>query len=326
MNSKTAFRNTMKLMNSERPVFIPFAYGLAAKIGQIPLQEMVSDPGYYSHLLEDTQELFKYDGIVNHFDTTIDAECFGCEIEWADDYVAPEIKDCSQVELREIDFLESARIQVLLEATKRVVISKGKANPVIGTVNGPVSLAKTLSGDNTMDIENVIATIGSFLIKLVRSLCELRVDSIFFREDSLGAGYREGLQAYREPYKNTYTTLFNLVKHYDASPVLIVRDIEMDFISDLHRTIGLSGMVLLGQRFTGNNLEYLQKLSESLKVSFGLPLSFGDSAELSEQFTVISQYVNKYKPTGFFYVSDGDIPHDVSPEIIHNLVGKIGSG
>ena len=82
---------------------------------------------------------------------------------------------------------------------------------------------------------------------------------------------------------------------------------------------------MLGQRFTDDDLSYLHKLSDSLKVSFGLPLQFEDSTELWEQFAIISQYINKFKPAGFFYVSDGDIPHDVSPEIIHNLMEEIGS-
>jgi len=86
-------------MNSERPVFIPFVYGLAAKLEQIPLAEITSDASYYAHSLEDACELFKYDGIVNNFDSTIEAELCGCEPERHDDYAAPRITSCRQVEL-----------------------------------------------------------------------------------------------------------------------------------------------------------------------------------------------------------------------------------
>ena len=94
MNSKTAFRNTFKLMNGERPVFVPFVYGLAARLGQISLQEMTADASYYTHSLEDACELLGYDGIINNYDATIEAEVFGCEIEWSDDYTAPRITGC----------------------------------------------------------------------------------------------------------------------------------------------------------------------------------------------------------------------------------------
>ena len=80
-------------MNSERPVFIPFVYGLAAKLGQMPLSEMTSDASYYTHSLEDAYELFKYDGIVNTYDSTVEAEIFGCELEWPEDYRAPRVTD-----------------------------------------------------------------------------------------------------------------------------------------------------------------------------------------------------------------------------------------
>ncbi|HUT67509.1 MAG TPA: uroporphyrinogen decarboxylase family protein [Dehalococcoidales bacterium] len=326
MNSKTAFKNTIKLMNSERPVFVPFVYGLAARIGQIPLQEMVSDAGYYSHSLEEARDLFKYDGIVNHFDATIEAEVFGCDVEWPDDYTAPRVSGCRQVELREANPEESGRIQTLLEATKRTVMSRGRDVAIIGTITGPVSLVKALLGDNSANTENAIAFTGGFLTKLVKSLCELRVDSIFFREDPIGAGYRDELLSHQKPYADIYTTLFNLVKYYNGSPLLIVKDMEMDFISDLHRSIAPGGLILLGKRFSEDDLAYLQKLSDSLKISFGLPLALKDTSELWEQFAVISQYASKHRPAGFFYVSDGDVPYDTSPEVLHELIAKIQNG
>ena len=325
MNSKTAFRDTIKLMNSDRPVFVPFVYGLAARIGQIPLQDMVSDASHYAHSLEEVCELFKYDGIVNHFDTTIEAEIFGCEVAWPDEYAAPSVTDCSQVELREVNPEESHRIRVLLEATKRTVMSKGKDVAVIGTLTGPVSLVKTLLGDNNGNIENAISLAKNLLTRLVRSLGELRVDSVFFREDLLGAGYRDELRSYQKPYTDVYTTLFNLVKHYNGSPVLIVKNFKMDFITDLHQIITPSGLVLLGKKFSEDDLAYLHRLSDSLKISFGLPLPLKDPSELWEQFAVISQYLSKHRPTGFFYVSDGDVPYDVPPEVLHDLIAKIQS-
>ena len=210
MNSKTAFRDTFRLMNGERPVFIPFIYGLAAKIGQIPLQDMVSDASYYAHSLEEAYELFKYDGIVNSYDTTIEAESFGCAVEWSEDYSAPSITDCNRLELREVSPEESYRSQVLLEATKRTVMSKGKDVAVIGTLTGPVSLVKTMLGNNNQNIENAISLAGNLLMKLVKSLGELRVDSVFFREDLLGTSYYDELLSHQRLYTDVYTTLFNM--------------------------------------------------------------------------------------------------------------------
>jgi hypothetical protein len=323
MNSKTAFRNTLKLMNSERPVFIPFVYGLAAKIGQIPLQDMVADVSYYVHSLEEACELFKYDGIVNHYDATIEAEVFGCELEWPGDYVTPRVTSCRQIELREANPEESSRIQILLETTKRIVMSRGKDVAVISTLSGPCSLVRTLTGGGKENIENVISLAGNFLKKMVKSLCELRVDAVFFREDLLGADYHDELLAHSKPYTDVYTTLFNLIKHYNGYPALIVKDIELGFITDLHRMIGPGGLILLGKKISDDSMAYLQKLSVSLKLSFGLPLPVENKAGLGEQFAVIGRFVSKHRPTGFFYVSEGEIPYDIPLEILHDLIAKI---
>ena len=323
MNSKTAFRDTFRLMNGERPVFIPFIYGLAAKIGQIPLQDMVSDASYYAHSLEEAYELFKYDGIVNSYDTTIEAESFGCAVEWSEDYSAPSITDCNRLELREVSPEESYRSQVLLEATKRTVMSKGKDVAVIGTLTGPVSLVKTLLGDNNQNIENAISLAGNLLMKLVKSLGELRVDSVFFREDLLGTSYYDELLSHQRSYTDVYTTLFNLIKHYNSPPVLIVKNMKMDIITDLCQIVSLSGVVLLGMRFSEDDLAYLQKLSDSHKISFGLPLQLNEPSELWKQFDIINQYLSKNKPTAFFYVSDGEVPYDIPLEVLHDLMSKI---
>jgi hypothetical protein len=323
MNSKTAFKNTYRLMNSERPVFIPFVYGLAAKLEQIPLSEITSDASYYTHALEDACELFKYDGIVNNFDATIEAEVFGCELEWLDDYVAPRITSCRQVELRELNPEESSRIQILLETTKRTVMSKGKDVAVVGVLTGPCSLVKTLMRDKSDGIENAILLAGSLLTKLVKSLCELRVDAVFFREDPLDSGYRDELLAHRKPYTDAYTTLFNLVKYYNGSPALIVKNMELSFTTELHRMIKPNGLILLGNRVSDDDMAYLQGLADSLKISFGLPLPVENRNELADRFDIISQFIKKHKPTGFFYVSEGEIPYDMPLEILHDLMAKM---
>lgn len=329
MNSKVAFRNTLRLMNAGRPVFVPFVYGLAAKIGQLSLQEMVSDATYYAHSLEEAYKLFQYDGIVNNFDATLEAETFGCEVEWPGGYMAPRISGCGKLQLREVNPEENSRIPILLETTRRIVMIQGKETAVISTLVGPGSLVKTVIGDEAkdkgLDIGNVITLAGSLLTKLTKNLCELRVDGVFFREDILGASYRDELLSHSQLYAGVYTTLFNLTKYYNCYPMLIVKEIELDFITDLHKMLEPSGVILLGKKLSDDDLAHLQKLSNSLKMSFGLPLPMGNQAELLEQFDVTSQFVSKHSPTGFFYVSDGEIPYDMRLEILHDLIAKVRS-
>lgn len=329
MNTKVAFRNTLRLMNVERPVFVPFVYGLAAKLSQLPLQEMVSDATYYTHALEETYKLLQYDGIVNNFDTTLEAETFGCEVEWPDNYMAPRTTGCSKLQSQELNLEGSGRIPILLETTKRVVMSQGKETAVIGVLTGPCSLAKTITGyesdEKSRDIENVISLAGRLLTKITRNLCELKIDAVFFREDLLGREYPAELLSRNKHYAAVYATLFNLIKYYNCYPVLIVKDIELDFLIDLQSMLGPSGVNLLGKRISDDDLANLTKLSDSLKVSFGLPLPMGNQSELLEQFTTISNFISKNNSPGFFYVSDGEVPYNMPLEIIHDLIARIHS-
>jgi len=323
MNSRTAFRNTFKLINSERPVFIPFVYGLAAKLGQVPLSEMTSDASYYTHSLEDAYELFKYDGIVNTYDSTVEAELFGCELEWPEDYRAARVMDCSHAKLREVKPEESYRVQILLETTKRLVMSKGKDVAIIGTLIGPCSLVKTLTSDTERDSEDVIFLVGNVLKEMVKKLCELRVDAVFFREDILDKGYIDELQAHSKPYINIYTTLFNLTKFYSCSSAIIGKNLELKTIPELHQVVQPDAFILLGTNIGNDDMAYLAELSSSLKLSFGLPLKVESPSELKAKFTIFNQYIDKNRPSGFFYVSEGEIPYDMPLEILHELMAKI---
>jgi hypothetical protein len=323
MNSKTAFRNTFKLLNSERPVFVPFVYGLAARLTQLPLEEMTTDASYYTHSLEDACELLKYDGIINNYDATIEAGLCGCELEWTNDYAPPRVTSCQQSEPGEVNPAENSRFQVLLETTKRIAMSRGKDVAVIGILTGPCSLVKTLTGNKANESESIIPRVGSLLTKLVKSQCELRVDAVFFREDLLDNAYRDELQVYSKPYTDVYGTLFNLVKYYNCFPGLITKNIKLDFISELHSMIQPSGLILLGSKVSADDMTYLHKLSGSLKLAFGLPLTVENPDESDSQFTVINQFVSNHKPTGFFYVSEGEIPHDMPLETFHNLIAKM---
>jgi hypothetical protein len=153
----------------------------------------------------------------------------------------------------------------------------------------------------------------------------LKIDAVFLREDLLGKEYPAELLSRNKAYAAVYATLFNLIKYYNCYPVLIVKDIKFDFLSELHRTIAPSGVCLLGKRFGDDDLDNLSKLSGSLKVAFGLPLPMGSQTELMEQLTTISNFMSKNKSPGFFYVSDGEVPYDTPLETIHDLIAKIGS-
>ncbi len=327
MNHKVAFKNTLEIKNVGNPVFVPFVYGLAAKIGQIPLREMVSNATYYAHSLEAAYKLFNYDVIINSFDSTIEPEVFGCNLEWCGDYEVPRVIGWESHELKTVDLRRSSRIPILMETTKRIVMSLGKEVAVAGVLTGPCSLVKNLlepaKAGAEHEIEDVISAVGSLLTQFARSLCELKVDAVFFREDSLGASYWEELLTLNKPYAGIYTTLFNVIRYFNGYPLLIVKDLRLEVVEDLHKMLKPSGVILCGERVDEADLAYLKDLSDSLRIAFGLPLPMETQKGLWNQFNIINDFICKYEPAGVFYTSDGEVPHDTPLEIIHDLVAKI---
>jgi hypothetical protein len=330
MNLRVAFKNTLQGKNEGQLLFVPFVYGLAAKIANISLREMVWDPTYYAYSLEGAYKLFHYGAIVNNFDTSIEAESCGCKIEWRGEYENPVLyKGCDFFRIKPEDFVKSGRIPILIEVSKRLVMSLGRETPIVGVLTGPCSLRKSIQDQEVGlakdRIQDAISLVGNFLTRFVRSLCELKMDSFFFREDLLGKDFWEELLTHRDSYKAVYATLFNVIRAYNSYPLLIVKEVPLEVIKDLHALLKPSGMVLRGMRLDERVLIYLKDLSDSLKMCFGLPLpvGVGRQDDLWEQLAVIKSFVAKHGPKGFFCTSNGEIPYHVPLEIVHDLMGKL---
>jgi hypothetical protein len=331
MTAKTAFRNTLQLKNTDQRVFVPFLYGLAAKVTQLPLKEMVYNPAYYAHSLEASHKLFQLDAIVNCYDSSIEAESCGCGVVWNGDLGEPNlVGEISNIRgLTPEEFLASGRIPIILEATKRLVISLGRETAIVGVVSGPCTLARTLQlhcplfEDALM--QDHISQVGALITRLVRALSELKVDSVFFREDIIGEGIWGEIEPDQEIYGSVYRTLFNIVRFYNAYPVLVVRDINLDALRRLCEVLKPNGVVFLGRQFSEPYLKSLKQLSDSLRVSFGLPLPVGLGGEkaLREQFEMMESFLRGCGPNGFFYTTDGEVRSDVSFETMHDLMKTV---
>ncbi len=178
------------------------------------------------------------------------------------------------------------------------------------------------------DRGEAIKLLGSFFTKLVKSLCELKIDALFFREDPLGKQFVEELFQSKEAYKALYGTLFNIVKAFNAFPVIVAKHLPLKTIKDVHSLLRPSSIVLLGDRFGDSDLDLIKDIANSLKLSFGVPLPIGTGTqeELWNQLSAMESFVSKYRPKNLFYTSDGEIPHDFPIEILHTLMNRLRGG
>jgi hypothetical protein len=333
MSGRLAFRNALQGKNDGRPPFVPFIYGLAARTANVSLRNMVVDASYYTNALEGVYGLLGHDVIVGNFDTTLESESFGCEVEWPSEYGAPTVvKGGGLSSLRPEDFMSRGRIPVVMEVTKRLTISLGRDVAVACALTGPCSFLKNVQmlpeGIRTGNKDEAIKFLGSFFTKLVRSLCELKVDALFFREDPLGRHFVEELFQNKDAYKALYGTLFNVVRAFNAFPVVVAKHLPLEAVKDVHALVRPDSMVLLGDTFGDSDLGFIKDMANSLKLSFGVPLPIGTGTqeELWNQLSAMESFVSKYRPKNLFYTSDGEIPHDIAMEILHTLMERLRAG
>ena len=313
MNSREAFRKTMQLGNPGRPVFVPVVYRLAARIEQTPLMEMISDPTVFTNALDGAWKLLRQDGIVTSFDPTLEAEFFGCPVDFPGDYDPP-VADWTGGNVSAASIDNSGRLPVMLEATRRLVQTRGKEAAIIGAITGPCSLAANVGGNEAFKI------VGDLLTKLTRAICEAKVDALIIREDLLVGKFYDEFMAREKAYTAVYTTILNLTRFYNVAGLLMVKGLKLEDLAALARKLAPAGVILSGQKLSQDDLEYLKDLSASQKLAVGLPLPLEDG---EEQFKIYEDFINQEKPGGFFYTSDGEVPPEISLEGLRDITARI---
>jgi hypothetical protein len=330
MSGKLKFRNVIKSKNSESPPFVPFMYGLIARTGNVPLNNMVWNPSYYTNALEGICGLLSLDVIVENFEATLESEAFGARIEWQNDFDTPIVKKGNALlDILPEDFMNQGRIPVVMEVTKRLALSVGRDTALAPALLGPCSFCKNLDylfegGINNNPRER-IKHFGSFFTKLVRGLCEQKIDALFFREDLLAERFMDELVENKEAYRSLYGTMFNIVRAFNAMPILVTENLPLEVVHEMHSLLKPSGIVLLGIIPSDTELIAIDNLSKRLKIAFGVPLPIGtgNQEKLWSRLTMLEAFVSEYKPKGIFYCSDGEIPHDTDLEVLHTLTARI---
>jgi hypothetical protein len=96
-------------------------------------------------------------------------------------------------------------------------------------------------------------------------------------------------------------------------------------VKAIHGTLWPDGMVLLGTDFDDRELSLLLELADTLRVSFGVPLPIGTAPQekLWERLGVIESFVAAHRPKRFFYTSDGEVPYDISIEVLRTLMDRL---
>lgn len=325
MNDRSVFHNVLANQNAETPPFVPFVLSLAARTANISVEEMVQDPTYYTSALEGFYGLLNAGTTVVNYDDTLESTALGVRYEWKEPYGPSFPRDDNDYsENAPDDFVKRGRIPVVLETIKRLKQTSAETSAVTCAILGPCSFSykmKSIFKLGTSHVDDLQNRYCTVLPKLVRALCEQKIDVVFFREDLLQKDFLAERSKNSEIMVALYKTVFKIVRAFNASPVIVTDRLPLENIETLAETLDPSGIVLLGELFREEELLYLKDIAEKLKIALGLPLPIriNDQESLDSYYRFLNAFVSTHKMQNVFYTSDGEIQHDVDLEILFCL-------
>lgn len=330
VSSKALVKDLFLMKEVPRIPFIPWVCTFAAKLEQVTVPDMLSDPGLLSTALLNSQELLGYDAITVVFDPTLEAEACGCEIAWPDAgdalplVVSHPFPGGTGMEKIDLSGLEKqGRLPACLEAFKRINILRGKQVALLGMVTGPVTLARHLYGENLaadlkqgkVEAVKAVAAAGSIGLKMCRTYCELGADVIAINDKMLGPADAAVLLAAAAPLKS----IWNVIRFYNARSLMLTTDCPPENIRPV--TDLQADGVALG---TGmDNAALLQAAGRKTCCGLSLPTAVLNKAVDAVTPADIPAADNR---RGWFITSDGEIPYTASVETVQELMKLINPG
>ena len=308
----------------EKIPFLPLVCSLAAKIQGISVETMLTNPTKMAIAFQKSQKLFGYEGIFNIVDPTLEAEACGCQINWSGECEMPCIASHPLEEGKIIedlglsDFETCGRIPIVLEATKRLQIVLGNKIDIIGTVTGPLSLSRHLGGktfirDLKNDFSKAFTTIkyaNTIIIRFCKLYCENKLDGILICDPLVSDLNIETIKLIR-PF---YRTLYNVVNYFNVYLIISVGSPSAEILDSIFN-LDANGIIVSGITETDDMLR--MSLSKGKYLGYGIPQSvlLGSLGRLREMVGKLIPEERK----GFFFTTDGPVPHETPVENIHEL-------
>ncbi len=324
-SSKELVRGLFELRDMLRVPFIPWVCSFAAQLEQIQAKAMLSDAGILSRALINAQKLFGYDAIVNIFDSSLEAEACGCKINWGQGDALPEVtshplnEGAAIGDLDFTDFEKRGRLPVVLEATKRLNIIKGKEIAIIGMITGPLTLAGHLKGESFIDnleqdtdeAAEIISAAGSIALKLCRTYCETGVDAIVIAEETLGQINPAVYQA----VASSLRSIWNVSRFYNVHSLVLSKGCRNEDIEPILE-LQADGVAISG------DMDYAQVKDAALKRNCCFARSISSSSLLDSVTAVGDSTADCLSSAGkgFFLSTEWDVPYSTSVNNMHEVV------
>lgn len=313
----------------DRPPFIPLVCSFAAKVQQISVKEMLNNPTKLANSLQKTQQLIGYDGIINIFDPSLEAEACGCQISWVREDGLPKVISHPLERKGMIDLFDdsrimiSGRIPVVLEATRRLKMTMGNKVGIIGVITGPLQLAKQLKGnsfkkmliEDRSETEKILKLVTKIIVNMCRSYGEENVD-VTLVADEIPPEVNSGVFSL---IRSIFQTLYNTVKYYDSHLIILIKHAALTTVENLF-SLKSDGIAVNDYI----SIEELRDIAHKKRSLFGknIPMS-AITGSLENLKRELVKSLEKGGKKGFFISTQWEIPFFLPVQNMHYIVRTI---
>ena len=188
MKSIDRIKSTIRFESTDRVPVFPHIYGFAARLKGVPLKDYLNSGELLALCQLEAWKQFGYDAVAAFADNSLEAEALGSKLSYKNDayphieeYCLDSIRDWKYLSM--VDPEKSGRMPVILEACRILRDEAGEKAAVVGTVQGPMTMAGQLLG-----IEKLIYSVVDYPEELYNLLNFTTLVMIAFGKALIKAG------------------------------------------------------------------------------------------------------------------------------------------
>lgn len=207
-----------------RPLLLPIVFSLGARLENLSLRAFLANATKIADSQRQMRNVLGLDGVTCYFDPYLEADAFGCELEWSADGMTRVLcpRRGSATDLRERlrapkEIAGLGRIPVACDVLRRLKLMLPGEPALMAAVSGPGALADLLVG-SAHAAEPSPHEVVEFAAELTAAVCTSFLESganvIFIRECDAS------IQEYKQ-WVELLSPIVNAIRFYEAAPVLL---------------------------------------------------------------------------------------------------------
>jgi len=214
MEPKKILQTCIEFGSLRRPLFIPLIFSYGARAQQLDLRAFYEDPTKIANNIFRAWNYFRYDGLINYLDTTLELEALGCKVTWSED----KFKVTEPSRPDNLDYIgveAKGRVPVAIEVVRRLKGMVRDQAVVAGVLTGPSTLLMEYS--RLEGVKQLPQQFVEAATKIGRAYCEAGADLILIIE-------KEPIDVLLlNDYVRFLSPLKNVVRFYESYLILFLK-------------------------------------------------------------------------------------------------------